>query len=141
MDHGRLVQVATPDEIYERPNSRWVADFIGEVNLIEGRVDDVDPALDSRERERPAAARAVGADAQPGDAVWVALRPEKMRIAHERAGRRRRTASPAWSARSAISATLSIYKVRLDSGTSRHEERARRQCDDALASSAPIALG
>src|SRR5215468_4253460 len=38
MDHGRLIQVATPPEIYERPNSRWVADFIGEVNLIEGRV-------------------------------------------------------------------------------------------------------
>jgi len=41
MDRGRLVQVATPQEIYERPNSRWVADFIGEVNLIEGRVIDV----------------------------------------------------------------------------------------------------
>src|SRR5262245_40932272 len=41
MDRGRLIQVATPQEIYERPNSRWVADFIGEVNLIEGRVVDV----------------------------------------------------------------------------------------------------
>src|SRR6516165_9275482 len=41
MDHGRLIQVATPPEIYERPNSCWVADFIGEVNLIEGRVVDV----------------------------------------------------------------------------------------------------
>src|SRR5438876_880608 len=38
MDHGRLIQVATPPEIYEQPNSRWVADFIGDVNLIEGRV-------------------------------------------------------------------------------------------------------
>src|SRR5216683_1754950 len=41
MDHGRLIQVGTPPEIYERPNSRWVADFIGEINLIEGRVVDV----------------------------------------------------------------------------------------------------
>ena len=40
MDHGRLIQVATPTEIYERPNSRWVADFIGDINLIEGRVVD-----------------------------------------------------------------------------------------------------
>ena len=40
MDHGRLIQVATPTEIYEQPNSRWVADFIGDVNLIEGRVVD-----------------------------------------------------------------------------------------------------
>src|SRR3954467_2169469 len=38
MDQGSLIQVATPREIYEQPNSRWVADFIGEVNLIEGRV-------------------------------------------------------------------------------------------------------
>ena len=30
--------MATPAEIYEQPNSRWVADFIGDVNLIEGRV-------------------------------------------------------------------------------------------------------
>src|SRR5712691_11930462 len=41
MDRGRLIQVATPREIYERPNSRWVADFIGEVNLIEGSVIEV----------------------------------------------------------------------------------------------------
>ena len=34
MNGGRLVQVAPPSEIYERPNSRWVADFIGEVTLI-----------------------------------------------------------------------------------------------------------
>ncbi len=37
MNEGRLMQVAPPAEIYEQPNSRWVADFIGEVNLIEGR--------------------------------------------------------------------------------------------------------
>ena len=38
MNAGRLAQVATPSDIYEHPNSRWVADFIGDVNLIEGRV-------------------------------------------------------------------------------------------------------
>ena len=36
MNQGRLVQVAPPAEIYEQPNSRWVADFVGDVNLIEG---------------------------------------------------------------------------------------------------------
>ena len=40
MDRGRLMQVAAPAEIYERPNSRWVADFVGDVNLFEGRVGD-----------------------------------------------------------------------------------------------------
>src|SRR6186997_182581 len=38
MNAGRLAQVATPSGIYEHPNSRWVADFIGDVNLIEGRI-------------------------------------------------------------------------------------------------------
>src|SRR4051812_6971938 len=38
MDQGRLVQVATPSELYEQPSSRWVAEFIGDVNLIEGRI-------------------------------------------------------------------------------------------------------
>src|SRR5437879_9413963 len=43
MDQGRLIQVATPPEIYEQPNSRWVAEFIGDVNLIEGRVVEAGP--------------------------------------------------------------------------------------------------
>ncbi|HTV38807.1 MAG TPA: ABC transporter ATP-binding protein, partial [Xanthobacteraceae bacterium] len=40
MDRGRLMQVAAPEEIYQRPNSRWVADFVGDINLFEGRVGD-----------------------------------------------------------------------------------------------------
>src|ERR1700733_15151139 len=40
MDRGCLMQVGSPAEIYERPDSRWVADFIGNVNLFEGRVGD-----------------------------------------------------------------------------------------------------
>ena len=39
MDEGRIIQVATPDEIYEAPNSVYVADFIGDVNLIKGRAE------------------------------------------------------------------------------------------------------
>src|SRR5690606_3023461 len=38
MSEGRIVQVATPAEIYEQPASRYVADFIGDINMIEGRV-------------------------------------------------------------------------------------------------------
>ena len=38
MDKGEVVQVATPAEIYEAPNSRYVADFIGNVNMFEGKV-------------------------------------------------------------------------------------------------------
>src|SRR6266516_1121795 len=38
MDNGRLEQVATPRELYEAPNSRWIAEFVGDVNVFEGQV-------------------------------------------------------------------------------------------------------
>ena len=61
MDHGRLIQVAPPSEIYEQPNSRWVADFIGDVNLIEGRVVAAGRGrFDDRKRERGQNARRGG---------------------------------------------------------------------------------
>jgi putrescine transport system ATP-binding protein len=80
MDRGRLMQVAPPAEIYEQPNSRWVADFVGDVNLFEGRLGD-----DGMSVEGTAAGRlrvAAKADAAPGQVVWVAVRPEKVRIGH-----------------------------------------------------------
>jgi len=81
MDRGRLIQVAPPAEIYERPNSRWIADFIGDVNLFEGRLGD-----DSLSVEGTAAGRvrvAVKPEAEPGTMVWAAVRPEKVRVSHE----------------------------------------------------------
>jgi putrescine transport system ATP-binding protein len=84
MDHGRLIQVATPTEIYERPNSRWVADFIGDVNLIEGRVADLGASGTVVESTAAGQLRGLACpDAKPGDTVWVALRPEKVRIGRE----------------------------------------------------------
>ena len=41
MDHGVALQVGRPEEIYETPHSRFVADFIGETNFIPGKVDSV----------------------------------------------------------------------------------------------------
>src|SRR6266853_4094025 len=38
MDSGRLEQVATPRELYEAPHSRWIAEFVGDVNMFDGRV-------------------------------------------------------------------------------------------------------
>jgi putrescine transport system ATP-binding protein len=117
MDHGRLVQVGTPPEIYERPSSRWVADFIGDVNLIEGRVNEagagttiIATAAAGRLRVRSAS------PTKPGDAVWVALRPEKVRIAHE---------PPSSSSENCVAGVvssigylgdLSVYNIALDGG-------------------------
>ena len=81
MNGGRLAQVATPPDIYERPNSRWVAGFIGDVNLIEGKV--VSSGLgqtivESRAGERVLVAHPPGASYS--GPVAVAVRPEKIQI-------------------------------------------------------------
>jgi putrescine transport system ATP-binding protein len=116
MDHGRLMQVASPPELYEQPNSRWVADFIGDVNLIEGRV--VTAGADTMMIESAAAGRvrAGGASgAKPGDMVWVALRPEKVRVAREQPAAQENCVSG--TVRDiAYLGDLSVYKVALDNG-------------------------
>ena len=117
MDHGRLIQVATPTEIYERPNSRWVADFIGDVNLIEGRVADL--GASGTVVESTAAGRLRGLacpDAKPGDTVWVALRPEKVRIGREPPPTTGENCVAGQVENIAYLGDLSIYKVQLDTG-------------------------
>jgi putrescine transport system ATP-binding protein len=82
MDHGRVIQVATPAEIYEQPNSRYVADFIGNINLIEGKVSA--SATGATRIDAPEAGAVIEIDqaveAKVGDQVWFAIRPEKIRI-------------------------------------------------------------
>ncbi|CAN5367780.1 ABC transporter ATP-binding protein [soil metagenome] len=84
MDHGKVVQVATPAEIYEQPNSRYVADFIGDINMLEGRVVG-DPKSGNVRMECIGTGGTVSVDqeldAKPGDAAWFAIRPEKVTIA------------------------------------------------------------
>jgi putrescine transport system ATP-binding protein len=84
MSKGRVLQVGTPEEVYEHPGNRFVADFIGNVNLFEGRI-----SLD--EVDRCAAATGIG-EIQVGHGVSgtinmpvaIAVRPEKIEISKER---------------------------------------------------------
>ena len=39
MDAGRIEQVATPREVYQAPRSRWIAEFVGDINLIDGKLE------------------------------------------------------------------------------------------------------
>jgi putrescine transport system ATP-binding protein len=85
MDHGRLLQIAPPDLIYEAPASRFVAEFVGDINLIEGRVTAVAGDLVSLECE-PVGVIELDEDApgcRPGDALTVGLRPEKIALSHD----------------------------------------------------------
>ena len=86
MDHGRLVQVATPEVIYEQPNSRYVADFIGDVNLIEGTVLECTSGkcrIKWAEGVDPITAATSGT-LNKGDSCCIAVRPEKLAISAER---------------------------------------------------------
>jgi putrescine transport system ATP-binding protein len=80
MSEGRLLQVGAPAEVYEMPSSRFVADFIGNVNLMDGRltVDEPDHCV----IETPDCRHWVGhgVTGSEGMAVGVALRPEKVQI-------------------------------------------------------------
>src|ERR1700730_343826 len=114
MDRGRLMQVAPPAEIYERPNSRWVADFVGDVNLFEGRLGEDGASVEGTPFGRLRVAAKI--DAEPGAGVWVAVRPEKMRITPDR---------PVADGDNCVAATvldigylgdLSIYKLRIGEG-------------------------
>ncbi|MBL8659559.1 MAG: ABC transporter ATP-binding protein [Rhodospirillales bacterium] len=118
MDRGRTVQIGAPGEVYEYPNSLYVAEFIGEVNVFEGRV--VEAGRDHTIMHPAgggcniAAERAV--EAAPGQLAWAAIRPEKIEIAKT---------PPADTAVNCMSGVvfdigylgnISVYHVRLDNG-------------------------
>ena len=85
MDHGRVVQVGTPAEIYEFPRSRFVADFVGTTNFFEGTVSSCEPGLVRVKCAEAGGELMVddGGTFSVGQQVWVALRPEKVRLAKE----------------------------------------------------------
>jgi putrescine transport system ATP-binding protein len=117
MDHGKIVQVATPAEIYEAPNSRYVADFIGSVNLFGASVESVEPGRVRLKADDGFTIEAVTSSSlSPGQPVWFAVRPEKVRIAHGAPGEGGANAmvGEVWDI--AYFGDMTLYNVRLSSG-------------------------
>ncbi len=109
MNAGRLAQVAPPAEIYERPNSRWVADFLGDVTLIEGKLAPGGTLIETALGQLKVAVEPAPA---PGTRAWLALRPEKLRIDTERpAGDVNALAGTVFEI--GYRGDMSLYKVRL----------------------------
>jgi spermidine/putrescine transport system ATP-binding protein/putrescine transport system ATP-binding protein len=84
MEHGKILQIAEPKTLYERPASREVADFIGLMNFFEGRVVTVYPSV--VEVEIAGSRLGIEPDGQAhlfraGDRITVAIRPEKISLA------------------------------------------------------------
>ena len=85
MDNGRIVQAATPAEIYEAPNSVYVADFIGDVNIIEGNVRKSGDGYDIEFAEdQPTLHAKTSKELGAQTRCHLAIRPEKVSISARR---------------------------------------------------------
>ena len=117
MEHGRIRQVGTPDEIYEQPTSRFAAGFIGSVNLIEGVIEDDE--ADHVTIRTPAFETLIhvghGISGFEGQAVAFALRPEKLSIHKEEPAQRHNKARGVIED-IAYFGSHSVYHVRLPGG-------------------------
>jgi putative spermidine/putrescine transport system ATP-binding protein len=80
MERGRLVQAGAPDELYERPRNRFVAEFLGKSNCLALRMAGRDGALIRLESAGAAVLHRGTETPAPGRAVLLALRPEKLRV-------------------------------------------------------------
>ena len=107
MKDGRLAQVGAPAEVYEHPRSRWVADFIGEVTLIEGKLSE-DGMLQST-----LGPLRVAPGGAAGERRWLALRPEKLGVSAEKPAAGHHNALPGTVAEIGYRGDVSVYKVRL----------------------------
>jgi putrescine transport system ATP-binding protein len=119
MDHGKIVQIGTPRQIYEFPATRFVADFIGSVNLFDARVAPANgatgTALDCSELAAPLWIEQPLA-AGPGAPVWAALRPEKIVLSREPPAAQSHNWARGAVREVAYLGDLSVFLIRLDSG-------------------------
>jgi putrescine transport system ATP-binding protein len=122
MDAGRLDQVATPRDLYETPASRWIAEFVGDINLFEGQVGAAENGrLAIATRDAGTVYVAEPRTPLTKSVVSVAIRPEKVKLS------RRALAAEGTSANAfnwlegvitdvSYLGGLTTYKVKLDSG-------------------------
>jgi putrescine transport system ATP-binding protein len=86
MNQGEIIQVGTPKDIYEYPNSKFVAEFIGTVHRFEGRLVEDEP--DHVRIDSPELGGTIyvdhGVSSAPDAVVFAAIRPEKINISVER---------------------------------------------------------
>jgi putrescine transport system ATP-binding protein len=117
MDRGEIVQVGSPTEIYEYPISKFVADFIGSVNMFEGRLIEDEPNFVRIQAPELSCNIYVdhGISSAPGAAVWAAIRPEKIEISRQEPSAKENRAKGVVR-EIAYMGDLSIFLVQIDSG-------------------------
>jgi len=117
MNQGRIVQVGTPHEIYEFPSTRFVAEFIGNVNMFEGRItaDEADHVIIESAELGGNIYVGHGVSTAPDAIVWAAVRPEKMLLTRDPPAEKVNCASGVIK-EIAYMGDMSIFLVQLDSG-------------------------
>ncbi|UYN98531.1 MAG: polyamine ABC transporter ATP-binding protein [Devosia sp.] len=119
MNQGEIAMIGEPTDIYEFPNSRFVAGFIGSVNMVEGVVTEDEP---DHVRIRSAELGcdiyvAHGVDCAPEQTLWWAIRPEKMALSREKpAGRNGANVTTGTVEEIAYLGDISVYQIALESG-------------------------
>ncbi|HVX73568.1 MAG: ABC transporter ATP-binding protein [Devosia sp.] len=123
MNQGEIAMVGEPTEIYEFPNSRFVANFIGSANMVEGVVTEDEP---DHVRIRSAELGADiyvdhGVDCSPEQILWWAIRPEKIRLTREKPAPQPGVPPDANMTKGFVEdiaylGDMTVYQVRLDNG-------------------------
>ena len=127
MSQGEIIQIGSPSEIYEYPVNRFVAQFVGSVNIFEGVVTEDEP--DYTEITSQEAGTVIhidhGVSCAPEQVMWVAVRPEKIMLSHEQPQQPHN-----WSQgvikEVAYMGSSSVYKIQLTSGKMARVERINR---------------
>jgi putrescine transport system ATP-binding protein len=123
MNQGEIAMVGEPTEIYEFPNSRFVANFIGSANMVEGVVTEDEP---DHVRIRSAELGTDiyvdhGVDCSPEQILWWAIRPEKIRLTRDKPPVQPGTPPDTNMAKGFVEdiaylGDMTVYQVRLDNG-------------------------
>jgi putrescine transport system ATP-binding protein len=124
MDQGRFVQTGTPTQVYESPKNRFVADFFGTINLFDATVISCQPNEDSASYNIKAKLDKTGTMVKavtesllsPASAITIGVRPEKIKISHERPEGDNLTIAKGVVEDLAYYGNRSIYRVRSESG-------------------------
>jgi putrescine transport system ATP-binding protein len=149
MNAGEIVQVGTPKDIYEYPNSKFVAEFIGNVNMFQGRLIEDEP--DHVRIESPDLGGIIfvdhGVSSAPDAIVSAAIRPEKIQLSIERPAAVEGSGPAENIVRGVVKeiaymGEMSVYLVQLDSGKVVRvtQPNAYRHADDRATWDQPVYL-
>lgn len=116
MDMGKFKQIGTPTEIYEFPESRFVADFIGSANIFEGKVINSKAGHVTVSTDVGELIVNFGQSVSEGKNIWIGIRPEKIHLSKTITKKKDGNHIKGVVEEIGYLGETSIYKVRLENG-------------------------